>query len=162
MSNWLLLFVTLPFIELFLLMWLAQLTSSVFAIALVVLTGVYGATLAKKQGARLWRRIEQQLADDRVPVFELLEGLGILAAVLLLITPGLLTDAVGLLLLVSPVRRWLCKLAFAKAKQRAKLKLHKPAHSQDSCPSHEPVILEANFTRSHDNNDFEAKQRRSA
>jgi UPF0716 protein FxsA len=71
----------------------------------VVGTGVIGAGLVRWQGWRTWRRIQDDLAHGNLPADALQDGLLILVAGVLLITPGVLTDAVGVLLLLPPVRR---------------------------------------------------------
>lgn len=74
--------------------------------AVIVLTGIAGSWLARRQGARAWRGIQESLAAGRVPTTEALDALLIFAAGLVLLTPGFVTDALGFLLLI-PVTRGL-------------------------------------------------------
>ncbi|MFW6153130.1 MAG: FxsA family protein [Halobacteriota archaeon] len=74
-------------------------------VALVVLTALVGLMLARFEGRRNLRRIERNLRLGEVPTDNVLEGALILAAGLLLLTPGLVTDALGLLALFGPTRR---------------------------------------------------------
>ena len=101
----LLLFILVPFVELFLLLELAQYTSGLFALLTVIVTGVIGTTLAHHQGLRTIRAIERDVAEGRMPTGTLLDAALIFCAGALLLTPGLLTDAFGLSLLIPPVRR---------------------------------------------------------
>jgi UPF0716 protein FxsA len=73
-------------------------------IAFVVLTGIAGAALARWQGWRAVSRIREELRVGRLPADAMMDGLLILIAAILLITPGVLTDVVGVLLLLPPVR----------------------------------------------------------
>jgi UPF0716 protein FxsA len=76
-------------------------------LALIVLTAVIGAWLVRQQGISVLLRVQRQLAEGALPVVEVFEGLCVLIAGALLLTPGFFTDAVGTLLLVPAVRRGL-------------------------------------------------------
>lgn len=76
-------------------------------IALVVLTAVTGAALLRHQGIATLMRIRTEVDAGRVPGRELVNGVMILAAGILLLTPGFVTDTIGLLLFVPPVRDFL-------------------------------------------------------
>ena len=101
----LLLFTLVPLVELVLLLILADNTSWQFTVALVLVTGVVGAALARHEGLRCLRRVQQKLAAGELPGDALLDGLMILLAGALLITPGVLTDLVGFALLLPAFRR---------------------------------------------------------
>ena len=88
-----------------LLAWFSAHTDWRLTVALVIGAGVLGAWLIRWQGWRTWRRIQEELARGAMPADAVQDGLLILVAGVLLITPGVLTDAVGVLLLVPPVRR---------------------------------------------------------
>jgi len=83
-----LLFVVVPFVELALLMLLADATDWKVSFALVVATGVAGAWLVKHQRWRVLRRIREELAAGRVPAGALMDGAMVLVAGTLLLTPG--------------------------------------------------------------------------
>lgn len=99
-----LLFTLVPLVELFLLLRLGGWIGAGPTLALVILTGLAGAWLAKAEGRRSWRAVQAELEEGRVPGTELLHSLMILVAGVVLVTPGVLTDAAGLLLLTRPVR----------------------------------------------------------
>lgn len=100
----LLLLVVVPAAELWLLFRLADATNWAMTLLIVLFTGILGAALARRQGLEVYRRIREQMAQGKTPTAELLDGLMILFAGVFLITPGILTDGVGFLLLVPPVR----------------------------------------------------------
>ncbi len=102
----LLLFTLVPLIELVLLVKLGQLTSVATTIGIVILTGIIGAYLARREGIKAWRRLEKSIREGVSPADELIEALLILIAGAVLITPGLLTDLFGFGLLIPPVRKW--------------------------------------------------------
>lgn len=99
-----LLFVVVPLLELALLLRVGAAIGLLPTVALVVATGVVGAVLARIQGVQTVRRLRHRLANGESPSRELLDGGLILLGAALLLTPGLLTDAAGLLLLL-PVTR---------------------------------------------------------
>ncbi len=98
------LFTLVPALELVIIIQLGRVIGFVPTLAMIAVLGVVGAALAKSQGLRVVRSIQADLAAGRVPAYGLVDGLIILLAGALLITPGLLTDTVGLLLLIPPVR----------------------------------------------------------
>ena len=77
-------------------------------IAVVLLTGVSGAVLARSQGFGILARIGEELSQGQMPSDSLIEGILVLAGALLLLTPGLVTDVVGFALLI-PFTRLLFK-----------------------------------------------------
>jgi UPF0716 protein FxsA len=105
LAKLLLLFVTVPLIELALLLYLADRTSWPLALALVLIPGFTGAWLVRSQGWRTWSRIQQELAAGHLPTDALLDGALIFVAGALLLTPGVLTDLVAITLLLPPTRR---------------------------------------------------------
>ena len=104
LSRLLLLFTIVPLVELWLLIELGKLINVGPTIALVVVTGIVGAALARHEGLRTLRGIQSDLDAGRLPGDRMIDALLILIAGALLVTPGIITDAVGFLLLVPPVR----------------------------------------------------------
>lgn len=101
----LLLLTIVPLAELSLLLWLSDVTDWRLTLALVIGTGVAGSWLLRRQGWRTWQRLQDDLRDGRLPADSLQDGLLVMLAAALLITPGVLTDLAGLLLLTPTVRR---------------------------------------------------------
>ena len=107
LSRLILLFVTVPLLELALLLQVGQWIGLGPTVALVVATGFAGAGLARQQGLRAFLAVQQELAAGGLPGRSLLDGLSILVGGALLLTPGILTDVLGFSLIVPPSRRWL-------------------------------------------------------
>lgn len=103
----LLLFTVVPLIELALLIQIGEVVGLPATIALVIVTGVLGAWLAKSQGARTLMRFQQEVQAVGLPADTMLDGLLIFIAGAVLLTPGLLTDLFGFFLLTPVCRRWL-------------------------------------------------------
>ncbi len=106
-----LIFLAVPLIEIFLLIKVVNVIGAPWTIALVVLTALVGAWLVRLQGLSALNRVCRSAARGELPAFELLEGLFLLAAGALLLTPGFFTDVVGFACLTPPFRRSLIKLA---------------------------------------------------
>jgi UPF0716 protein FxsA len=103
-ARLLLLFVLVPLIELAILIRIGNWLGFWPTLGLVVATGAVGALLAKAQGARVLGEIRSDLAAGRVPAARLVDGLLVLVGGIVLLTPGLISDILGLLLLL-PVTR---------------------------------------------------------
>jgi UPF0716 protein FxsA len=104
-AKLILLFTLVPLIELYLLMLIGGWLGLWPTVAMVVVTGLVGAWLARMEGLRVLRQWQQSLAEGRMPAEGVLGGVLLLVGGVLLITPGVLTDVVGLSLLVPASRR---------------------------------------------------------
>jgi UPF0716 protein FxsA len=112
-----LLFTLIPLIELYLLITVGSYLGAGLTIFVVLGTGMAGAYVARLEGWRTWQKIQHELQNGVVPANELIDGVLILAAGLLLITPGILTDVVGFSLLLPPTRAAL-KIAIRRALEK--------------------------------------------
>ena len=104
MGKLILLFILVPIVELILLIKLGGLIGLWPTIGLIVATGAAGASLARWQGLSVLRQIQLELASGRLPGGALVDGIIILLAAALLVTPGLLTDVFGFLCLIPGFR----------------------------------------------------------
>jgi UPF0716 protein FxsA len=112
------LFIALPLVEWMLLMSIKERTSLPFTLALVIFTGAFGAWLARREGLQCWRRAQERISDGQIPADPLIDGLIILLAGALLVTPGIITDVVGFSLLVPPIRSLVKRRITARIKTR--------------------------------------------
>ena len=101
------LFVVLPVLEMWLLIEVGGLIGSLPTIGMVVFTAVVGAALLKQQGIETLTRAQQRLSSGQVPATEILEGLLLAVGGALLLTPGFITDTLGFVCLIGPLRQWL-------------------------------------------------------
>lgn len=101
----LLLFVVVPIIELSLLVRLGEYIGFWPTVGIIFLTGTAGSFFARREGFSVWKRLNDRLASGQLPGQEIMDGVLILLAGALLITPGVLTDIVGFLALLPPSRR---------------------------------------------------------
>lgn len=104
MGKLLFLFIAVPAVELILLIKLGGMIGLLPTLAIIFFTGALGATLARWQGLSVLGQIQTQMAQGQLPANALFDGVIILLAGALLLTPGFLTDIVGFLSLVPGVR----------------------------------------------------------
>lgn len=97
-------FVGVPLIEIFLFIEVGGLIGAASTIAIVVLTALAGSVLLRRQGISTLNHAKQDLEAGQVPVEQVIHGIFLVFAGALLLTPGFMTDLVGLLLFVPPFR----------------------------------------------------------
>lgn len=88
-----------------------------------IVTALIGAFLVRKQGFGVLRRAQEALARNELPVSEIAHGAFILVAGVLLMTPGYVTDAMGFLLLVPPIRMAIAQATMTWLKNHAKVQI---------------------------------------
>ena len=96
----------IPLVELVILLRISEWLSWQSTVVLILVTGIVGAWLARREGLKALARIRTDLASGAMPAGAVVDGALILAAGLVLVTPGLLTDLCGFALLIPPFRRW--------------------------------------------------------
>jgi len=97
-------FLIIPLIELYLLIKVGGMIGALNTIIIILITASLGAYMAKSQGFRVLRQIQDATNQGRMPGNELLHGLFVLIGGFALITPGLLTDAIGFSMLIPQTR----------------------------------------------------------
>lgn len=100
-----LLFLIVPVLELTLLVTVGQRIGLGPTLGIVLTTALTGAFLARREGLATWRRLQQTLASGGLPGDALVDGMIVLVAAALMLTPGFLTDVAGLAGLFPPTRR---------------------------------------------------------
>jgi UPF0716 protein FxsA len=98
------LFILLPIAELYVIIQVGGAIGIAPTLAILLLDGFVGAALARSQGRLAWERFNRALAEGRVPARETFDGAMIIFGGALLLTPGFITDAVGICLLFPPTR----------------------------------------------------------
>lgn len=113
-----LLFTLVPLLELYLLVTLGGIMGVGPTIALVAVTGFAGAALARREGRKALASYQEALAKGQLPEDGIVSGLLILAGGVMLITPGVMTDAFGLAMMIPPLRRGVAKLVKRRLQAR--------------------------------------------
>jgi UPF0716 protein FxsA len=98
------LFIAIPIAELYVIIQVGQAIGALPTIAILLADSIIGSLLLRSQGRTAWRRFNAALAAGRVPAREVLDGALVIFGGAFLITPGFLTDIVGIILLLPPTR----------------------------------------------------------
>lgn len=114
-----LLFLVVPLAELYVIIQVGQAFGALNTIGLLILISVVGAWLAKREGISVWRRFQRQIESGTVPGQEIADGVMILFASALLMSPGFLTDILAIALLLPPVRAVIRAVLMKQAAKRA-------------------------------------------
>lgn len=101
----LLIFVVAPLVELYFLIEVGSQIGAIATIALTVFTAVLGGLMVRLQGVSVLLRVREMTARGELPAIEMLEGAVLMLSGVLLLLPGFITDAIGFVLLITPVRR---------------------------------------------------------
>jgi UPF0716 protein FxsA len=99
-----LVFIVLPIAELYVIIKVGGAIGVLPTIALLIADSFLGAALLRSQGRAAWRRFNDALASGRVPAREVFDGTMIILGGAFLLTPGFITDIIGLVLLIPPTR----------------------------------------------------------
>jgi UPF0716 protein FxsA len=102
----LLLIIVVPAAEIGVLLWSGNTIGFWPTLLMIILTGVLGTYLAKREGLQTIRRVQEQMRIGQVPGQALLDGICILVGGTLLLTPGFITDITGFLMLFPPTRKF--------------------------------------------------------
>lgn len=98
--------------------WIGGLIGPWWVVALIILTGLVGVMIAKKQGAETWNRARLAMNNGQVPAEEIIDGVCIFVGAVFLFTPGFITDTVGFLLILPVTRNPFKNLIRAFIKKR--------------------------------------------
>jgi|SRR6056297_304063 len=107
LGRLILLFTLVPLVELFLLIKIGTIIGALPTVLIVVGTGVLGAYLARQQGFMVWSRIQREMELGMFPAEDMLDGLLIFGAGVVLLTPGVITDVIGILILIPFTRLYI-------------------------------------------------------
>lgn len=110
-----LLFIVIPLIELYFIIVVGGAIGAFWTVLLVVLTAIVGVHLLRTQGMSTLTRAQRNMAQGKIPAMEMIEGIALAVAGVLLITPGFITDAIGFLCLVPASRQAIIRYILARS-----------------------------------------------
>jgi len=111
------LFTLVPVVELYFLIKIGAYIGALNTVMIVIITGVAGAVLARQEGFKVLRRIQDDMDNLRMPADSLLDGFFVLVGGILLLTPGFVTDTLGFILVI-PFTRKILRRVLKKKIQR--------------------------------------------
>lgn len=109
----LLIFLLIPVIEIGVFVWVGGYIGPWPVMGLIVLTALLGVVLTRQQGMETWRRAQESISHGNMPTEQLIDGLCILIGSVFLVTPGFVTDLIGIILIL-PFTRYPLKLQIIK------------------------------------------------
>jgi UPF0716 protein FxsA len=118
-----LLLVVLPLVDLLILVKIGWETSILVPIAIVIVTGVVGTALARREGWKVLERIREDVRTGQMPADSLIDGFLVLLAGILFFLPGVLTDVIGIVLLFPPTRSLVKRGAAAWFRRNVELRV---------------------------------------
>lgn len=133
------LFLTIPLLEIYILMQVGSLLGPMPTIALCIFTAALGAALLRWQGIQTLARVQQKLQQGEIPATDMLAGMILLLSGALLLTPGFFTDIIGFLCLVPAFRNHI-----ANGILRQQLQTRAYRYSEDN------VVVEGEFWEDED------------
>ncbi len=98
------LFLVVPLVELYVIIQVAQSIGGLETVGLLIVDSLVGAWLVRREGMSVLRKVQEQLGQGNMPTKQLVDGALILFAGALMLTPGFVTDGLGVLLLIPPTR----------------------------------------------------------
>src|SRR5918992_5064408 len=119
-------FIVVPLAELYVILKVGDAIGAVWTVLILAADSVLGAVLLRSQGRAVWRRFNEALSVGRMPHREVIDGVLVIFGGALLITPGFLTDVVGLMLLVPPTRAIVRRLAMRRLGRRVAAEMAGP------------------------------------
>lgn len=108
------LFIALAVIEVYVLITVGGLIGALPTVILILLTGIIGISMLKKQGFSLFARLQEKMRQGQAPAQEMVEGILLIMAGAFLVTPGFVTDTLGFLWLIPQTREYFAKILINK------------------------------------------------
>jgi UPF0716 protein FxsA len=141
-----LLFIVLPLVEILILVKIGMVTSFWVPIAIVIVTGVVGTALARREGWKVLDRMREDVRIGQMPADSLIDAFLVLLAGILFVLPGVLTDIVGIALLFPPSRSLVKRGVAAWFKRNVELHVGRvrggswPNAGGPASPDHDKII----------------------
>lgn len=118
--SWPLIFVIIPLIELYVIIAVGEKIGAFWTVMLVLLTAVVGVNLLRIQGLKTLMRAQVSMVQGQVPAMEIMEGMVLAAAGIMLITPGFISDSLGFLCLIPTSRQAIIRYILARSRVRTR------------------------------------------
>ena len=134
----------LPLLELYVIIRVGGEVGALSTVLLVVFTAVVGIALVRLQGFSTLMRVRSAMDRGEVPAVEMLEGAALLVAGFLLLFPGFISDTLGFLCLIPPLRRWVLLRALERSE------MLRPVEPPAERRKEEPRVIEGEYRRDDD------------
>lgn len=138
-----LLFIVVPIAELAVVIQVGQAIGVWWTVGILVADSILGSVLMRAQGRTAWRRFNEAIAAGKVPAREVLDGALVIFGGLLLLTPGFITDFLGILLLIPPTRALVRAVLARRLTHRMVASMSRPGVRADDVVDGTAVDLES-------------------
>src|ERR1044071_6750424 len=128
------LFIAVPIAELFVIIQVGEAIGVWLTLALLIADSILGSLLMRSQGRAAWRRFNEAVQPGRVPAREVADGVLVIFGGALLLTPGFLSDIVGLLFLLPPTRALIRRVFLRQALRRITITMAMPGQGPEPGP----------------------------
>jgi|AP86_3_1055499.scaffolds.fasta_scaffold13182_4 UPF0716 protein FxsA len=118
MNFFLFFLISLPILELYLIIKIGQIIGFIDVLFVIVLTALIGLFVARIQGFKILQEALRKILENKTPIFEIISGASIAVAAFLMMVPGFITDFIGLLLLIPFTRNMLISVTFKPRTQK--------------------------------------------
>lgn len=118
MNFFLFFLISLPILELYLIIKIGQIIGFIDVLFVIVLTALIGLFVARIQGFKILQEALRKILENKTPIFEIISGASIAVAAFLMMVPGFITDFIGLLLLIPFTRNMLISFTFKPRTQK--------------------------------------------
>lgn len=118
MNFFLFFLISLPILELYLIVKIGQIIGFIDVLFVIVLTALIGLFVARIQGFKILQEALRKILENKTPIFEIISGASIAVAAFLMMVPGFITDFIGLLLLIPFTRNMLISVTFKPRTQK--------------------------------------------
>ncbi|WP_296603678.1 FxsA family protein [Nocardioides sp.] len=125
------LFIGMPLLEIYVLVQVGQVIGAWWTILLLLLDSILGTMLIRHEGSRAWRALREALGSGRMPARELADGALILVGGTLMLAPGFVTDAFGVLVILPITRPVFRRLLAALVARRVVLDVTRPGRGPE-------------------------------
>lgn len=139
----------LPLLELIVIIKVGGAIGVLPTIALLIGMGLLGTVLLRSQGLSTMRKANAALAEGRMPVASVVDAVGLMLAGGLMLMPGLVSDLLGLLLLIPPVRHGLARWLFRRLMRGGQVTMHR-TRMRSAGGDADTTVIEGEFTHVED------------
>jgi UPF0716 protein FxsA len=134
-----LIFIVLPIAELYVIIQVGQSIGVLLTLALLIVDSIVGTWLLRHQGRTAWDRFRTAINEGRMPATETIDGGLVILGGAFLITPGFITDIIGICLLLPPTRALLRRIVSRRLVPRMVIGMRIPGRGPDAAPGRPPT-----------------------
>ena len=138
-------FIGIPITEIYLFVEIGNIIGGSATVILTVLTAILGAILFRTQGTSILDRVKEHIRRNETPLTEIIDGFGLLLAAALLFLPGFVTDTIGFIIFIPPLRVVLIGMVFRYMARAADAHIYVVRDRSDTTSSGSETVIDTEF-----------------